>query len=148
MTAADKKLADKAKKQGTSFKDRKAATSNFKEKYSKQYTSKYATKPATRPSHIPQSTTVDGKTYNVTYNQQYGGYGYMGPLGTWIMYDMFTDAIMMNMMMRQHGYYHPGMNSGTVVHTGPDAGVVLCIILGGLLLIFIVGIGIKVLMES
>jgi len=105
MTAAQQKSLETAKKNGTAFKSKTAAQDAFKTKYASQYKSKYATKPATRPSHIPQTTKVGNTNVNVVYNQQYGGYGYMHPtLGTWMMYDVMTDMIMMNMLMNQHHY--------------------------------------------
>lgn len=136
-TAADKALAAKAKKNGTWFKSKADAQKAFKSKYATKYTSKYASKPATRPSHIPTSTTVGGKSYNVTYNVNHGGYGYMGPLGAWIVYDAMADTIMMNRLMRNQGYYAPGMNSGAVVVTGPSFGMIFLSIIRGL---FVVGI--------
>jgi hypothetical protein len=104
MTAAQQKSLEIAKKNGTSFKSKTAAQDAFKTKYASTYTSKYTAKPATRPAHIPQTTSVGGTNYNVSYNQSYGGYGYMGPSGSWIMYDMMTDMAMMNMMMSQNNY--------------------------------------------
>lgn len=138
MTKADKALAAKAKKNGTSFKSKKEAQAAFKKKNATKYTSKYKTKPATRPSHIPQTTTVGGTSYNVTYNQGMGGYGYMGPSGAWIAYNAMADAAMMSMLMRQQGYYAPGMNTGAVVvHNPSGLGFVwlLISIIGGVVVI-------------
>ena len=104
ISATDKKRIAAAKTSGTYYKNRDKATADFKAKHAKTYTSKYATKPATRPAHIPQTYSSGGRSYNITYNAGYGGYGYMGPSGSWIMYDMMTDAIMMNAMMNQRGY--------------------------------------------
>lgn len=117
-SAADTALYNKAKTSGTAYTSKASATQAFKTKHASQYKSKYDTKPATRPDHIPQSTTVGGKSYNVTYNQQYGGYGYMGPSGSWIMYDMMTDAIMMDTMMRRQNYYYDRPGAVTYVSTG------------------------------
>jgi len=104
LSKADKKLAEKAKKSGKYHKTRKAAREDFKKKNAKKYTSKYATKPATRPAHIPQSTMVNGVSVNIGYNAGFGGYGYMGVGGRWIMYDMMSDMVMMDMMMNRTGY--------------------------------------------
>lgn len=104
LSRADKKLAAKAKKEGKYHKDRKSARADFKKKHAAKYTSKYKTKPATRPTHIPQTTMVAGVSYNVSYNPGFGGYGYYGPSGAWMMYDMMTDIAMMDMMMRRTGY--------------------------------------------
>lgn len=108
-SAASQASYKKAVSNGTAFKTKDAAQADFKSKYASKYTSKYDTKPETRPAHIPETTkTADGKTVNITYNQQGGGYGYYsggGPgLGTFIMYDMMSDAIMMNAMMSNHNY--------------------------------------------
>lgn len=146
MSAADKKLAAKAKKNGTSYKDRKSAVTAFKQKNATKYTSRYKTKPTTRPAHIPQTTMVGGVSYNVTYNQQYGGYGHMSPLGTWIMYDMFMDAAMTDRMMRTAGYAHPGMytpvavTTPTVIHHHSDGSgflwfIVLCVGIGVVIIV-------------
>jgi len=110
----DKKLYNQAKKNGTAFKDKKSAVAAFKKKNAGKYSSKYASKPATRPSHIPQTTQVGGKTVNITYNQGMGGYGYMGPSGSWVMYNAMADVAMMSILMSRSGYYygaapvHPG----------------------------------------
>lgn len=78
-----------------------------------KYTSQYDKEPATRPAHIP--TTYNNNT--IVYNPSQGGYGYWsggGPgLGTWIMYDMLSDAAMISAMSHNHGYYH-----GPVYHNG------------------------------
>ena len=104
MTAAQQKSLETAKKNGTSFKSKTAAQDAFKTKYASTYTSKYTAKPATRPAHIPQTTSVGGVSHPLSYNQSYGGYGYMGPSGSWMMYDMMTDMAMMNMMMSRNNY--------------------------------------------
>ena len=107
-TAAEKALHDRAKKQGTHFNSRSDATAAFKQQKGAEIKQKYPTsfssQPSTRPDYIPQSTSVGGKTYNITYNQSHGGYGYMDALGTFILYDMMTDAMFMNTQMRQYGY--------------------------------------------
>jgi len=104
ISAADKKRISSAKSSGTYFKNRKEATSSFKKKHANTYKSRYATKPTTRPAHIPQTTSVGGRSYNVTYNASYGGYGYMGPSGSWIMYDAMADAAMLAILMNRRGY--------------------------------------------
>lgn len=105
-SAVDAAAYKKAKESGKSFTTPQAAAADFKAKSATKYSSTYKSEPAKRPTHIPQATTVGGKTVNVTYNAGYGGYGYMHPtLGTWMMYDMMSDAVMMNTMMRNDGYY-------------------------------------------
>jgi hypothetical protein len=79
------------------------------------------------------TTTVGGSNVNVSYNSQYGGYGYMHPtLGTWMMYDMISDAAMMSTMMRNDGYY-VGQPSTVVYSDGGGIGRTLGIILSFLL---------------
>lgn len=142
LKPADKQLYTAAKKNGTSFKSKADAQKAFKEKYATQYTSKYATKPATRPSHIPSTYSTGGKTYNVTYNSSYGGYGYMGPSGSWIMYNAMADAVMYDTLMRRHNYYYtpsyvtPYQPSHTVVYSDSSAGsgiiftiMLICVVL-------------------
>lgn len=91
---------------GKSFSSKADATAAFKKDNAGKFSSKYDKEPATRPSHIPQSTKVGNQNVNINYNSTYGGYGYMHPtLGTWIMYDMMSDAVMMSAMMHSHGYH-------------------------------------------
>ena len=105
-TAADQKLYEKAQASGTAFSSKSAATTAFKSKYGSKYTARFDSRPATRPDYIPQSTLVGGRTYNIQYNRQYGGYGYMGPSRTWIMYDAMADAVMLNSLMSRNYYYY------------------------------------------
>jgi hypothetical protein len=105
QSKADLAVHQRAKANGTSFKSKTEATSAFKTKYADKYPAKYPTKPTTRPAHIPQTYQgPQGNTYNVTYNQAGGGYGYMNALGTFMLYDMMTDNIMMNQQMRSMNY--------------------------------------------
>jgi len=55
--------------------------------------------------HIPETTQVNGKPVNIRYNSSYGGYGYMRG-GRWVFYDVMTDMVMLNMLMRGGGYYY------------------------------------------
>jgi len=126
--AYNKKMTayNKAKASGKTFSTRADAMKDFKSKNAGKYTSKFSSQPSKRPDYIPQSTSVGGKTYNVTYNSSYGGYGYMGPSGAWIMYDAMADAAMMSVLMNRQGYYvggPPAMATGSPVvverHYGP-----------------------------
>ncbi len=134
---ADKALAAKAKKNGTSFKNKKAATADFKKKNATKYKSKYASKPATRPSHIPSTTSVGGKNVNVTYNVNNGGYGYMGAGGSWMAYNAMADVAMMSVLMRSSGYHYAGMpNTGAVVvHSNGSFLWIILSIIGGIVVI-------------
>jgi len=104
LSKADQKTAAKARKAGKYHKDRKSARADFKKKNAGKYTSSYKTKPATRPAHVPQTTMVGGRSVNISYNVGFGGYGHMGPSGSWMMYNMMSDMIMMDTMMNRTGY--------------------------------------------
>ena len=128
-SAADKKAYDSAKKSGKAFTSRDAAQKDFKAKNADKYKSTYDKKPDTRPEHIPSTTKgADGSTVNITYNQNGGGYGHMNALGAFIMYDMMSDAIMMNSMMSHQGYHVGGppvaayapMHAPVVYSRGPS----------------------------
>jgi hypothetical protein len=138
QTALDSKVAKANTVSAPSYKTKEQAISAFKEKNASTYTSKFTTEPKTRPEYIPPSTSVGGKTVNISYNAGFGGYGYYHPtLGTWMAYDMMHDAAMMSMMMNRHGGYTyvdgPGYGGGVVITSpGPMsywAGVILIIFL-------------------
>lgn len=74
-------------------------------KIASQYKSTYATQPATRPEYIPQTYKSGGNTYNISYNSGYGGYGYMGPGGSWMMYDVMSDMAMYSYLSHRHPTY-------------------------------------------
>lgn len=101
---------------GTAFTSRDQAVSNFQSKYGNQYSNHFTSQPATRPSWVPQSTSVGGHTYNITYNSGYGGYGYYGPGGSWVMYDLMRDAVMLDMMMSHQGYYYGAQPMAPMAH--------------------------------
>ena len=144
---ADQKLHDKAKANGTAYTSKASATKAFKEKNASQYKSTYSTKPTSRPSHIPESTSVGGKSYNVTYNQQHGGYGYMGASGSWMMYNTMTDIAMISLLMSRNNYYYDTVpiSSNPVVSSNPvavvrhntSAGVIVAKVLLAVLIICI-----------
>lgn len=90
---------------GKTFSSKAEATSQFKKDNAAKYTAKFDKEPSSRPSHIPKSTKVGNHNVNITYNSTYGGYGYMHPtLGTWMMYDAMTDAVMLSALMNQNHY--------------------------------------------
>lgn len=133
-SSADKALYEKAKRNGTTFQSRSDATNAFKAKYAKQYSNKFDKEPAARPDYIPKTYSSGGQTYNVTYNQQYGGYGYMGPSGAWIMYDAMADAAMMSVLMRNNGYYY-----GAPPAYGTGGGTIALVVVGGIVIVVIIG---------
>lgn len=109
-STVQQKRYEAASKSGKAFKTRDAAVKDFKTKNADKFPSKYTTKPETRPAHIPEKTKdASGQSRDVVYDNSHGGYGYYsggGPgLGTFIMYDMMSDAIMMNTMMSRQNYY-------------------------------------------
>jgi hypothetical protein len=131
-----------AVKSGKTFQTRDSAVADFKATKASSYTSKYTSEPSSRPEHIPSSYRGnDGRNYDVTYNQQGGGYGYWGGggpgLGTFIMYDMMSDAIMMNAMMDKSNY-HVGPPPAQVTHVHKSSGsgwgtfFLTAIIIGGI----------------
>lgn len=140
-TKADQKAYDRAKAKGTVFKDRKSASADFKKKNAAKYTSTYASQPASRPGHIPASYASGGTTYNISYNQGYGGYGYMGVGGSWIMYNAMGDVAMAsyyNRQMTSAGYHYGprpvvGMGGGMIVLM-VFAGVVVVGAIGGMVM--------------
>jgi hypothetical protein len=128
------------------FDNRDQAIARFKKDYSNTYTVKYVSEPTQRPEHIPASTSVGGRTVNIIYNRGYGGYGYMNPFtNAWIMYDVYSDTIMMDTLMRHHyGYYYPAYHDDVYVESsvGSALAVIGFIFLGIVVLgvvIFVVG---------
>ena len=122
MSSVDSKVAKQNVVSGSGYKSKDQAVAAFKEKHASTYTNKFTSEPKSRPEYIPQSTSVGGKTVNITYNSGYGGYGYMHPLtGAWMAYDVMSDMAMMSMMMNRHGYTYvdgPGYAQPVVVGGG------------------------------
>lgn len=136
-TKADKKAYEKAKANGTTFKDRKSAAADYKKKNAVKYGSTYTSKPATRPGHIPPTTKVGGSQTTIIYNQSHGGYGYMNAMGTWMMYDAMADVAMAgyyNRQMASAGYYY-----GAPPRYGMGGGMIALIVIGGIVFVVVVG---------
>jgi hypothetical protein len=151
MTAAQKKSLTAAKKSGTAYKTKSQAATAFKSNKEMQskYKSTYTSKPATRPEHIPASTKVGNNTYNVTYNQQHGGYGYMGPSGSWIMYNAMSDAVMLTALMQRNNYVHTHAVTPTatvVHHSTPMSG--LAILFTILAIVFVIGLSVYMIEKA
>lgn len=105
--SSQRSVYDTARRSGTLFSTKTEAQSAFASRYKSQYGSTFQAEPTVRPTWIPQSTTVGGQGANVVYNAGLGGYGYFHPsLGTWILYDAMSDAIMMDSLMNRHNYYY------------------------------------------
>ena len=110
MSSADKALYDRAKQSGTVFKSRDEAAASFKKQYAEEFKTTFTKEPPVRPTYIPQTySDTSGHSTTVIYNPKYGGYGYWsggGPdLGTWMMYDILSDAAMSQRVYAQKGYY-------------------------------------------
>lgn len=104
--ASQRSLYTSARQRGTVFGSRTEAAQAFRSRYSSRYTSRFASRPNSRPSYIPRSTTVNGKTVNVVYNQQRGGYGYVDPtLGHWVFFNAMANAAILNGLMASHAYW-------------------------------------------
>lgn len=140
-----KKIASTAAKKGVKFDSRKDALQKFKDQNANKYKSTYTSRPDSRPEHIPETTRFNGKTYDVTYNPNQSGYGYIGPSGSWIMYDTMSDMIMMNMLMSNQGYYYPGLYQTVPAHV--DSGVSFIFLLGSVICIVVIGIVVAQLLE-
>lgn len=151
VSSVDNKISSGTKSSGKSFSSKQSAVAAFKADNAKEtskggkYTAHYDKEPTARPSHIPATTTVGNSNVNVTYNSQYGGYGYMHPtLGTWMMYDMLSDAAMISAMSHNHGYYNGGGGYGgntTVYHSSGG----MSFITFGLLIFVVVVVAVVIL---
>lgn len=119
----DQAALSRARTQGTIFNSRADAERAFERDYANRFPSTFPREPNTRPSHIPQSTTVDGRSYDVTYNPRYRGYGYMRD-GGWVAYNTFRDVALLSMLMGQHGYVYGGQDrQGTADGSGESGGM-------------------------
>ncbi len=106
---ADVARYESASKSGKVFSTRESAVADFKAKNATTYTSRYSVEPSSRPSYIPQSYNYGGRRVDVTFNANYGGYGYwsggnMG-VGQFLLYDALSDAAMTNTLMSRQNYY-------------------------------------------
>ena len=102
----------KARANGTAFQSREAATSAFTAKYRSQpeFQNKFTAEPKAPPAWLPKDRVYRdsaGASYSISYNQSYGGYGYMGPGNRFMMYDPFMDIMMLNLLMSNHSYHYP-----------------------------------------
>jgi hypothetical protein len=132
--SVDNKVSKAVGTSGTTASSKANAVNSFKSKYADstkkggQYTAHYDKEPAARPTHIPQ--TVGGSNVTVVYNSQYGGYGYMHPtLGTWMMYDMLSDAVMLNAIANQHHHVTPIASTGHTAVVHSDNGSAMCFLI-------------------
>lgn len=146
QSVADKKLAAKAKKNGTKYKDRKSAVAAFKKKNATKYPSKFKSRPTTRPNYIPRTTMVNGRSVDIVWNPGLGGYAYMNALGTLVLYDVMADELARQRLMRQAGYWAPGMYAAhpvattSVVHRHNGLGFVWFILICGIVTVAVITI--------
>jgi hypothetical protein len=104
-SSVDQATLNRARTQGTAFSSRAEAERAFQRDYANRYPSTFSREPAQRPNYIPSQTTVDGRSYDVAYNPQYGGYGFMRD-GTWMAYNVFRDVALLGLLMRQNSYVY------------------------------------------
>lgn len=107
QSPADVALANRARASGTSFNNRQEAIDSFKNRYSTSttYTYRYTTPPTVWPTHIPHSYRYNNLDYGIVYNPTYSEYGYWYG-STWRHYDLYSDLVMMDVVMHQHDYYY------------------------------------------
>jgi hypothetical protein len=136
QSTVERSKYEAASKSGTVFKTRESAVADFKAKKATTYTSKFATEPTKRPDHIPQTYKANGTSYNITYNQNVGGYGYWnggGPgLGSFLLYDLLQDEINLNRVMDSQHYY---VGNAPVIESNSSSGwtvfwIIVCSALG------------------
>ena len=98
-----------AVKSGKTFNTKESAIADFKATKASSYKSTFTSEPTTRPSYIPTTYRSGNTNHTVIYNQSYGGYGYWsggGPgLGTFMLYDLLQDQMMLNTVMSRDNYY-------------------------------------------
>ena len=121
-SGVDQATLNRAKTQGTVFQSRADAERAFQRDYANRFPSTFSQQPSERPNHIPQTTSVEGRNYDVTYNQRYGSYGYMQN-GSWVAYNTFRDVALLSMLMRSNGYvYGESQQSQVADEFGEGAG--------------------------
>ena len=102
----DQSVLNRARAQGTVFQSRGDAQRAFERDNANKFPSTFSREPANRPAYIPSTTTVDGQQFDVRYNSQQGGYGYMRN-GAWVGYNALRDMAILSMLMRQNSYVYP-----------------------------------------
>ena len=151
---ADQKMKyDSAKATGKAFPSKDAAIEDWKKKNTGKYESKFTTEPSVKPSYIPNTYTgSNGYSAPISYNQQYGGYGYMDALGTFILWDALTDIAFQDNQIQQAGYYignpptappvaatAPSVIPSVAENTNEDEDFSLIIVIGSFLFVIIAG---------
>jgi len=128
--------AARAKTQGTFFTSRNEAVNHFQT----NNPTNFKIEPTVRPAYIPTSATIEsGKSVNIVYNKQYGGYGYFDPSSSHWNYAL-QNRILLNIMMRHRGYYVEGDNSFQTPEDEDDQTTVIIawIIFGVIFLVIII----------
>jgi len=89
----------------------------FKQQNAVKYTAKFSSEPSVRPTYIPSSARVGNTTYNISYNRQYGGYGYYdNTLGRWMLYDALANTAFLALEMNRNHYVVAQDQPVVVVH--------------------------------
>lgn len=104
--ASQRSLYTTARQRGTLFSSREQAAQAFRSRYANDYSSRFAQRPSSRPGYIPSTTSVNGRSVNVVYSAQHGGYGYIDPtLGHWVFFNALANAATLNLLMANHAYW-------------------------------------------
>ncbi len=132
MSRADRALFERARSRGTAFSTRSEALRAFKTRNRGRFQNHFSSRPASRPTYIPRYTTgPNGSRYAVKYRPDLGGYGYYSPsMGRWMLYNVMGDAVMMNLLMHNQGYYYGGIPPSAAGGWGPSSTMGALLFLG------------------
>ena len=135
FSKADQALYRRAKTQGTVFSSRNAALNAFKRTNQSKFRNHFSSRPSSRPDYIPKYYKgPQGARFPLKYRPDLGGYGYYNPrLGRWSPYRVMGDALMVNLLMRNSGYYYGGSPYGYGSRWGGGASLGSLVFLGLLL---------------
>lgn len=124
FSKADQALYRRAKTQGTVFTNRSSALSAFKRSNAGKFRNRFSSRPSSRPDYIPKYYKgPQGGRYPLVYRPGLGGYGYYNPrLGRWSLYHVMGDALMVNLLMQNAGYYYGASPYGGGWGRGPSLG--------------------------
>ena len=132
---------DSAQKSGKVFQSRDQAVNKWKTENAGKFENKFTTPPAKKPDYIPNTySSPTGYSAPISYNQQYGGYGYMDALGTFILWDAMTDIAFQNNHMNQSGYY-VGNAPKEPIFVQPEERFPWGTFVIGVLMVLVIGIG-------
>jgi hypothetical protein len=142
MTATEKAAYERATAKGTAFSNKNDAISKLKNDQAAKtkYKSTFDVEPTKRPEYIPTSTkSSSGQSIPITYDASRHGYGYIDPVtSTWIMYDVFSDALMYDAILRQNDYIVVPQGSKVTTASAQGSSGVASFIIGFLVVAVIV----------